>query len=341
MYFLILIGGCERETLKKENDDTYSEWEVYDTLEGCVYFKINSLAKNLNNEIFFSAFVREDWVSSSSYKIYNISSDKISEMDTLVHLKDYSSYVNESCEKKIWLNSERMFVHHTNASRSLKWHITDITDKQRSSPNQTDSMGNIWLASENYYYSSNDGIEMYDGKNWSTFFKGTDFWGICFDKSGNLYASTLPDFEEPGIVMRYDYNKWDTILICSGNAKWVPCMHFDNENNLWCGVLSRWAVAPESGDGLYKFDGAKIIHYNIYNSELPSNSVIDIAIDKYNNKWIAMYSGGLVKLAPDNTWKIFNTENTPMKNIDIELVVIDDFNNIWITNHNGLIRFKE
>lgn len=119
-------------------------------------------------------------------------------------------------------------------------------------------------------------------------------------------------------------------------------MHFDNENNLWLGVLSRSNVAPESGDGLYKYDGVNVTNYNIYNSELPSNSVIDIAIDGKNNKWIAMYSGGVAKLGADGSWKIFNTENSPLTNTSVEHIVVDDSNYVWFTVYaSGLVKLKE
>ena len=32
----------------------------------------------------------------------------------------------------------------------------------------------------------------------------------------------------PGIILKYNYKTWDTLAICSENAKWVPCMHFDD-----------------------------------------------------------------------------------------------------------------
>ena len=322
-------------------NQVYSQWKEYNKIEGYVYFKIYSLTIDLKNEIYFSAFVREDWVGSNSFKIFKIVSDSIIEIDTSYFSSDYTYYSNDSIEKKIWLNDELVFMEYNNGKDPSKWHVSNIKNKLHSSPVQNDSLGNIWIASENYYYSINDGIQKYDGKIWITYFLGTDFWAICFDNYGNMYASTLPDFNEPGIVMKYDYKSWDTIVICSQNADWVPCMHFDKNNNLWCGVLSRNGTTPESGDGLIKYDGNNITRYNIYNSSLPSNSVVDIDIDKFNNKWVAMYSGGIAKLTSGGQWKIFDPNNTPMKISSVEVIAVDDFDNVWFSDHFGLTRIKE
>jgi len=315
----------------------YSTWDKFDSIDGYVTFQIYELVLGENDEILFSSFARKNW-NHGAYGIFKFSDDIISEYDTLKFV-EYNKYINDSGEKTIWLNSSVIFIKIETQERTF-WDIADSKNKMQSSKSKVDSYGNIWIASENYYNSSTDGIEMYDGSQWKTYFKGTDFWAICFDKTGNLYASTLPDFDRPGLVLKYDYNQWDTIIICSGPAKWIPTMSFDLENNLWLGVLYRSAIAPESGDGLYKYDGENITHFHMKNSELQSNSVVDIAIDKQNNKWIATYAGGLSKLSSTGKWENFNTENTPMDYNSVESVVVDNNNNVWFEN-NGLIRLEE
>jgi ligand-binding sensor domain-containing protein len=338
LFFLLIICtfiACEKE--EPDNNQMYSNWDLYDTIDGYVHFKINEFAIGENNEILFSSFVRRNW-NHSGYCILSFSDGRISEYDTM-KFAGFNKYINDSGEKTIWTNSIVTFIK-IESSDKIFWDISDNKNKLQSSRSKVDSYGNIWIASENYYHSSTDGIEMYNGYNWNTYFKGTDFWAICFDKTGNLYVSTLPDFDEPGLILKYDYNKWDTIITCSEASKWVPTMSFDMENNLWIGVLYRGNVAPESGDGLYKFDGENITHFHMNNSELKSNSIVDIAIDNHNNKWIATYAGGLTKLSSTGKWKNFNPDNTPMTNISIESVVVDNNDYVWFDN-DGLIRFKE
>ncbi len=272
---------------------------------------------------------------------------------------------NNITEKNIFINDKILFIYDKYENIGCKWSVSNLKNKLHSSRGQTDRYGDIWVAS-NAWKASDDGIQKYVRGTWTTYFKGSTFYTLCFDLNGNLYASTLPDFDEPGVIMRYNYSVWDTVIICSGKAKWVPCMHFDNENNLWFGVLSRSNVAPESGDGLYKYSGINIKskkmsyqnllrmdttqnnnnndieNYTIYNSELPSNSVVDIAIDGKNNKWIAMYSGGVAKLDADGSWKIFNTENSPLTNTSVEHIVVDDSSHVWFTVYaSGLVKLKE
>lgn len=343
LFILVILISCKKEKVETPENGLYSEWENYFDIEDpeTGHF-INSMVLNKSNEVIFSAFIRRNHYTVDSTWIFEFEEGNIRSIDTAAYFEDYDFLVWEQGEakKEIWLNRKLMFIHDENENTCCKWHVTDLDNKRESARSQVDYHGNIWIASDKNY-TANDGLLMFDGTDWSVFFEGTDFWAVCFDKSGNLYANTVSNLEEPGVVMKYDYNKWDTVMVSSGNAKWVSCMYSDHQNNLWLGVLSRYAVAPESGDGLFKLKNGTITNYNIYNSKIPSNSVIDITVDHENNKWIATYSGGLVKFSPDGKWKIFNPQNTPMTNSSIEHVMVDGNNNVWIADFYGLARFRE
>ena len=252
----------------------------------------------------------------------------------------YKHIIDSFDEKEIWYSSDLIFFHNK-SSRGEKWYVCDNKNKQCSSKYKTDISGNIWLVSDKRFFV-NGGLEMYDGQKWNLFQKGTNFAGICFDQNGNLYASTMPQVEEPGIILKYDYEKWDTLLICSRNARWVSSMCFDKDNNMWLGVLSRRDVAPESGDGVYKFDGQYVTrHFHMLNSKLPGNSIGKIVIDGNENIWIASLSSGLSKLSPDMKWTIFDNNNTPMKNESFWDLAIDSKSNIWFSTDLELVNFKE
>jgi ligand-binding sensor domain-containing protein len=269
--------------------------------------------------------------------IFTFSNNKINEVDSSDFLTlDPSLKRQKGIRNEHYWYNENLIIRYDESQEQLAYSwLVDNNDPLKSSQLKTDIFGNLWEA-------SNDGINEFDGQSWKTYFNGNIFWAICFDNQKNLYASTMPEFDEPGIILKYDYEKWDTLVICSANAKWVPCMHFDNENNLWFGVLSRKAVAVESGDGLYKYDGNSVTSFNIYNSKLPSNSIIDIAIDSQNNKWIGMYSGGLAKLNSNKEFKIYDKNNTPMPFESIEHLVVDKSNNIWMAiQFYGLAKLKE
>lgn len=344
LFITVLISCCKKDIEDVPQSKMYSEWiNYYDVNDFDTYFKVNSFGIINSDEIIFSAFIRRNNFTIDSTWVFKLHYKNILPIDSSDFFSGYNSFFwgNDMSEKYIYTNGELLFLYDRNENICCKWHVSDMKKKLRSSKCQIDNGGEIWIAS-NTWKAANDGLQRYNGVTWTTYFEGSTFYAVCFDKSGNLYTSTLPDFDEPGVIMRYNYNTWDTVIICSGNAKWVPCMHFDNDNNLWFGVLSRWNVAPESGDGLYKYDGANVTNYNISNSKLPSNSVVDIAIDGKNNKWISMYSGGLAKLNTDGSWKVFNTDNTPLTNISVEHVLVDDNNYVWFTVYSmGLVRLKE
>jgi hypothetical protein len=320
-----------------EESKYYSEWESYfiDS-DYNTHMIISSLEIFKNNVIILSAFKRIDF-SYNYASIFTLNNNKISEIDSL----DFSSIdptllkLKGMRDEQFWYN-ENLVVKYDNNYDQLEysWLVANFNNPQKSSKLKLDKYGNLWDATDY-------GINEFDGQTWNNYFKGNRFKAICLDNQKNLYASTAPDFDEPGIILKYDYEKWDTIAICSANAKWVPCMQFDKENNLWFGVLSRQAVANESGDGLFKYNGNSFTNFNISNSELPSNSVVEIAIDTENAKWIGTYSG-LVKLNSNNELKIFNKDNTPMPFDAIEHIIVDNNDNIWMTiQFHGLARLKE
>ena len=330
--------SCKKEHLKEDETKVYSELECYfkeNDYNTCMV--ISSLEITNNNVIIISAFKRIDH-NFNYAAVFTFNNNKISEVDSadFLSLDQSLKKLKGINDEQFWYNENLLIKYDKNREQlEYSWLVAGFNNILKSSKFKFDKSGNLWEASIN-------GINEFDGQSWKTYFKGNKFWAICFDNQKNLYASTLPDFDEPGIILKYDYEKWDTLVTCSSNAKWVPCLHFDNADNLWFGVLSRNAVAPESGDGLYMYNGNSFTNLNIYNSKLPSNSIIDIAIDSQNNKWIGMYSGGLAKLNNKNELKIYNKDNTSMPFESIEHIVVDDNDNIWMAiQFYGLARLKE
>lgn len=333
-FISIILLSC----IKEDEPKSYSEWESYFIENDYnTHMTISSLEILNTNFLIMSAFKRIDF-NYNYAAIFTFNNNEISEVDSTDFLSiDHTlKKLKGTNDEQFWHNENLVIKYDKNYEYlDYSWLVAGFNYPRKSSKIKLDKFDNLWEA-------TNDGINEFDGQNWNNYFKGNRFWAICLDNQKNLYASTMPDFDEPGIILKFNYEKWDTLVICSDNAKWVPCLHFDGEDNLWFGVLSRWAVAQESGDGLYKYDGKIFTNYNIYNSKLPSNSIVDIAIDKQNNKWIGMYSGGLAKLGYNNEFKIYNKSNTPMPFESIEHIVVDNNDNIWMTiQFYGLARLKE
>ena len=70
------------------------------------------------------------------------------------------------------------------------------------------------------------------------------------------------------------------------------------------------------------FDGYSWKNYNTKNSRLPSNKVLSISVDYFNNKWIGtssrlvIYKGG--------NFKILNTKNNKLPSNKIREIIIEE-----------------
>jgi len=100
------------------------------------------------------------------------------------------------------------------------------------------------------------------------------------------------------------------------------CLAVDNDNTIWLGGLLT---------GLYKIDrNLHITHYNTENSDLPTNSLNNIHIDKNNNVWIALRENqGVLKISNDK-WTIYNHQNSSITNQGIICLATDKNNHLWI-----------
>ena len=79
-----------------------------------------------------------------------------------------------------------------------------------------------------------------------------------------------------------------------------------------------------------------IINYKKSNSELPSNNIISIYIDEYNNKWLGT-DEGLVYFGNNNDWKIYTTDDKLADNKinDIAYELSDFGSELWLATDNG------
>jgi len=99
-------------------------------------------------------------------------------------------------------------------------------------------------------------------------------------------------------------------------------MAVDNDNNIWAGGYQT---------GLYKIDNyLNVTHYHENNSELPTNYVTNIHIDKNNDIWIVTgrygTKQGLVKIS-DGQWVVYDLN---FSNSQITSLVTDQKGNVWM-----------
>jgi ligand-binding sensor domain-containing protein/surface antigen len=113
------------------------------------------------------------------------------------------------------------------------------------------------------------------------------------------------------------------IVFTSG--RYIQCLIEEGEY-LWVGT---------DGGGLVRLNKStgEFIVYDKWNSKLPNNDVLAIAIDGEGNKWIGT-AGGLAKFDGVN-WTVYNTSNSGLPYDWVYSIAIDGQGNKWIGTYGG------
>jgi hypothetical protein len=86
-------------------------------------------------------------------------------------------------------------------------------------------------------------------------------------------------------------------------------------------------------------DTMEMVVYNTKNSGMPSNSVLCIAVDKNNIKWIGTDGAGIASFDGAN-FITYNKTNSPLPDNRVASIYVDEQNNKWIgTTYGGLVKF--
>jgi sugar lactone lactonase YvrE len=143
---------------------------------------------------------------------------------------------------------------------------------------------------------------------------------LCFDKKNQLLT-----FDAQAIY-RLDGKLYHKIFELSDNDDWSKYLAFiavDNDNNIWTGGIET---------GLYKIDSQlNVTHYHVNNSELPTNNMRAIHINKNNNDiWIVLGWMGteqrILKIS-NGQWTFYNASKSEP---DITSLVTDKNGHLWI-----------
>lgn len=121
-------------------------------------------------------------------------------------------------------------------------------------------------------------------------------------------------------------NSFNRLLIDNNNVKWM----------YWNYIVPR---------GLLKYNGIMTTYYSTSNSNLPSNLITDIALNKATNDLWITTDAGLAKF--DGTfWTVYSTSNTPLPTNNLTSVAVDTNGVVWIgagyqsSNYQGgIIKF--
>ena len=98
-------------------------------------------------------------------------------------------------------------------------------------------------------------------------------------------------------------------------------------------------------NGLNRYDGNKIKIYNKQNSELSSNNISALLIDRRGKIWVATFGGGLNLFNPVNdkfvTYKNIFNDNTSISSNELNTLFEDSNGTIWLGTKNGISFFNE
>ena len=112
-------------------------------------------------------------------------------------------------------------------------------------------------------------------------------------------------------------------------------------------VIDRDGVIWFIGYGVYydhmmhqtikKYEGNSWTTYTTDNSDLPSDLIYSIAVDKNNKKWIGTNSG--VARFDGVTWTTFTKKNSGLIDDKINAIAVEKNNTIWFGTDNGVSKY--
>jgi len=168
-----------------------------------------------------------------------------------------------------------------------------------------DDSNNIWIG------LWADGFVKFDGINWDTYLSSYSVISIAIDKHYNkwigLSFSGLMKFDGINFTV---YNTSNSGLVC----KSVRSICIDTDGAKWISAYTETAQSWITCESFIKFDDVNWDLFDTTNSDIPSNSVSSVVIDKNGNNWIgtsrglAVYKeGGIVNIKENDNNNIIPT----------------------------------
>jgi ligand-binding sensor domain-containing protein len=222
-------------------------------------------------------FDDKDWT------FYNTQNSKLSD--------NYSHIIKIDKDDNIWISTKLGGI--SQFDGNSKWITYDTTNSPLPFYNfydfDFDNKGNIWI-------STGANLIKFDGDTSWKYIDVTkikmgfyvNIHSIKFDENYNLWLGN------GNFISKFDTDTSWTLF----KNKLTPGDHyslaFDNENNLWFGSSKLDTINYVFIDAVVQFDrNNKWTSFLTNETPLPKGTIYSIVIDKYDNKWIGTYGGGL------------------------------------------------
>ncbi|MDR3706654.1 MAG: T9SS type A sorting domain-containing protein [Paludibacteraceae bacterium] len=192
--------------------------------------------------------------------------------------------------------------------------------------------------SSGVYWMGNGGkkILSFDGTTWTTQTPTTNGTYAVYVDSANVKWFGCMDF-----LLKYDNSTWSYYTL-SDLIPGLPSSPYvvaivPQKDTLWLGCTD---------GGLIKKVGDSYTWYHKANTNMPSDSVSCLAIDKKGNKWVG-YSGkynasrigyGISKF-DGSTWTNYNKAGGYLPHDMVNGVAVDASGNVWIATYGGLVKY--
>jgi len=181
-----------------------------------------------------------------------------------------------------------------------------------------DNDNNVWSDSDN---GSTRDLYSFNGVDW-TMHQPTEFGlneiDICCIKADNQNNKWIGTGQN---LVRL--NGAGFTIFNSTNSP-INSFVIDVDRDLYGNI---WVSTYE--DGLLHYNGAIWTSYNTSNSTIPSNSIHELDIDSFGNKWMAT-SSGLCRY-DDSNFTVWNTQNSNIPSNYVKSVEIGSNDQVWVT----------
>ena len=212
-----------------------------------------------------------------------------------------------------------------------------------------DSRGGLWF----YQQKTPDGIMVYNTQTNASYVLKTSKGNSPYLLTGNMINDIAEDprnriwiaIDHGGInIIDLDEQKIIKADYQPENPRTLPeksiyCLHRDFENIIWVGSYKS-GVAYHS-PSLFKFNVLRPEKDNV--SGEFDNDIDAIEQDNNGNTWLGSNNKGLMKLSPDGTKQVYNSQKRGTIPGNVVVALKNDSRNcLWIgTYHNGLCKYEK
>ena len=186
----------------------------------------------------------------------------------------------------------------------------------------------LWIATSRYGLFKYDGVTFTNYNISNSTIPSNEVGPLLFDQGNNLWGGSANG------IFKFDGSTWTVWNRSNSNipTNMVNGIAVDKDNKIWFSCMDESRIVGiEYGGGLTCFDGLNIMKtYNIQNSGLLCNTIMDIHIDKNNLLWLSTYGAGLMSFDMINIWKVYDVNNSGIANNVVQKINQDKSGYLWL-----------